>query len=261
MRPKSLQLLFFYILITTAVSAQGRLIWSEEFNDTVLKKSNWTIFTGYGSGNNGWGNNEWQNYISVNISFKDGCLVITAKKTGDGQKMGDYTSARISSKSKQEFLYGRIEARIKLPEGRGVWPAFWLLGTKAKWPDCGEIDILEYVGFDPETAHSAIHTPSSFGETINKSLLKISGLEKEFHVYGINWTEDKIEFYVDDPAKPFYTYDPQIKDNLTWPFIHPAYILINFAVGGNFGGRKGVDDSVFPQKMQVDWVRVYSLDK
>jgi len=248
------------LLVANGMFAQQKLIWSEEFNGKQLNKENWTVQTGYGDGNNGWGNNEWQNYTGDNISFHHGNLVIMAKKIATGQKRGDYTSARITSKGKQQFLYGRIEARIKLPKGKGTWPAFWMLGTEGRWPACGETDILEYVGFDPETAHGATHTPSSFGATVNKGLQKISGLEDDYHVFGVNWLKDKIEFYVDDPAKPYYTYNPKEKNAETWPFDKPQYLLLNFAVGGNWGGTQGVDDTIFPQKMLVDWIRVYDLN-
>ncbi|MFL9482868.1 family 16 glycosylhydrolase [Chitinophagaceae bacterium LWZ2-11] len=244
------------LLIASALHAQEKLIWSDEFNSNALDTTVWNIQKGYGSNNDGWGNHEWQNYTADNISFKDGKLLITAIKIGEGQKRGDYTSARITTGHKKEFTYGRMEARIKLPKGKGVWPAFWMLG-EGRWPDCGEIDILEYVGYDTSIAHSALHTRSSFGETVNVGFKKYPNLEDDFHVFGINWTKDKIEFYVDDRSKPYYTYNPTEKNEKTWPFDKPMHFILNFAVGGGFGGRKGVDDNVYPQTFMVDWVRVY----
>lgn len=243
-----------------ALQAKPRLVWSDEFNDGKLNDDNWTILTGFGSNNDGWGNHELQNYTPDNISFRKGKLVITARKVADDKKRGDYTSSRITTKKKQQFLYGRVEARMKLPTGTGVWPAFWMLGAEGRWPDCGEIDIMEYVGYQPSVHHSALHTRSSFGNTVNKKEIEIKNLEKEFHVYGISWDKDKIEFYIDDPNKPFYVYSPQEKNAKTWPYDKPHYILLNFAVGGDWGGRMGVDNSVFPQEFVIDWVRVYSND-
>lgn len=250
-------LLFVVSLYAGKANAQLKLIWSDEFDSPQLNNNSWTVLTGYGAGNDGWGNNELQNYTPHNISFADNCLVITARKTGDDTKRGDYTSARITTKGKQEFLYGRIEARLKFPQGRGVWPAFWMLGAQGGWPDNGEIDILEYVGYEPEVIHSALHTRSSFGNTVNKDRLYVRDLEKDFHIFGINWTKDKIEFYIDNPDYPYYTYAPKEKTAQNWPFDKPQYILLNLAVGGGWGGRKGVDNTIFPQEYLIDWVRVY----
>lgn len=245
-------------LYATIFYAQPVLVWSDEFNSEELDEKNWNILTGYGSQNDGWGNNELQNYTQDNLSFENGNLIITARRTGDKKERGDYTSSRITSRTKQEFLYGRIEARIKLPRGKGVWAAFWMLGANGKWPDCGEIDILEYVGYDQDVAHSALHNRSSFGSTVNKGKTYIKDLENDFHVYGINWSEEKIEFYIDNPAHPFYTYAPVPKTPQNWPFDKPHYIIFNFAVGGHWGGKEGIDNSVFPQQYIIDWVRVYS---
>lgn len=248
-------LLLFQI---TSLYGQHRLIWSDEFNSKQLDEANWNIASGHGSQNDGWGNNELQNYTSDNFSLKKGKLVITAKKVGDNKERGDYTSSRISTKNKQTFLYGRIEARMKLATGKGIWPAFWMLGAEGGWPDGGEIDIMEYVGYQPGVAHSALHTRSSHGGTINKKQIEIKGLEKGFHIYGINWDKNKIEFYIDDPEKPFYVYAPEKKTPKNWPFDRPQYILFNLAVGGNWGGKMGIDNSIFPQDFIIDWVRVYS---
>lgn len=247
-----------FVFQITSLYAQRELIWSDEFNAKQLDVSNWTMALGYGSQNDGWGNNELQNYTSDNISFKKGKLVITARKVDDGKQRGDYTSSRISSKNKRTFLYGRIEARIKMPAGKGVWSAFWMLGAGGHWPDGGEIDIMEYVGYQPGVSHSALHTRSSHGGTVNKSHVDIKNPEKGFHIYGINWDKDKIEFYVDDPETPFYVYAPENKTPQNWPFDKPHYILFNFAVGGNWGGKMGIDNSIFPQDFIIDWVRVYS---
>lgn len=243
---------------TTSLYSQHRLIWSDEFNSKQLDEGNWNMLLGHGSQNDGWGNNELQNYTSENISFQKGNLVITARKVADGKKRGDYTSSRITTKNKHSFLYGRIEARMKLATGKGIWPAFWMLGAEGKWPDGGEIDIMEYVGYQPGVSHSALHTRSSHGATTNKKQVEVKDLEKGFHIYGINWDQDKIEFYIDHPDAPFYVYVPEKKTPQNWPFDKPHYILFNLAVGGNWGGKMGIDNSIFPQDFRIDWVRVYS---
>ena len=233
----------------------NKLIWSDEFNGNTLNQANWTNETDIDV------NNEWQKYTDGdNIAVKDGILTITARKTGKGQHKYDYTSGRINSSGKHEFLYGRIEIRAKLPSGKGTWPATWMLGANvatAGWPACGELDIMEHVGYDPLWVQGSIHTPSSYGNTINSGRLKIKDCEQAYHVYGMIWTPDKIEYYVDDPSTPYYTYNPAIKNDSTWPFNKPCFLILNLAVGGDWGGAQGVDDSIFPVKMEVDYVRVY----
>ncbi|MCC8188584.1 MAG: glycoside hydrolase family 16 protein [Bacteroides sp.] len=262
MKTRCFFLTLFFFLYGGLLSAQAsyRLIWSDEFNADRLDETIWNIASGYGGGNDGWGNNELQNYTSDNISFRDGLLVITAKKTGDQQQRGEYTSARISTKNKQQFLYGRMEVRAKLPEGRGLWAAFWMLGCEGRWPDGGEIDIMEHVGYEPDVVHSALHTRSSFGATQNKGKTLFPDVNQDFHVFGITWTEDQIEFYVDDPQQPYYIYAPEEKNARTWPFDRPCYLLLNLAVGGHWGGKQGIDNTVFPAEYLIDWVRVYTAD-
>ncbi|MDP4207371.1 MAG: family 16 glycosylhydrolase [Bacteroidota bacterium] len=233
-----------------------KLIWSEEFSGNSLNTKDWTNETKIDV------NNEWQRYTDgENLSIHDGILTITAQKIGEGQKKYDYTSGRINTSGKREFLYGRFEIRAKMPVGRGTWPATWMLGANVHtvgWPACGELDIMEHVGYDPLWIQGSIHTPSSYGNTINSGRLQVSDCEGSFHVYGMTWTPDKIEYYVDNPETPYYTYKPAIKTSATWPFDKPFYIILNLAIGGNWGGAKGVDDSIFPVEMQVDYVRVYN---
>jgi beta-glucanase (GH16 family) len=170
---------------------------------------------------------------------------------------GSYTSTRITTAGKQEFQYGRMEARAKIPTGKGIWPAFWMLGSninKVGWPKCGEIDILEYVGREPHKVYTSLHTQDSHGNTINNKITQIDNIEEGFHLYAIEWTKDKIEFLVDNQS--VYTFSPDKKDENTWPFNQPFYFLINVAVGGNFGGHD-VDNSIFPQEYTIDYIRVY----
>lgn len=239
----------------------GVLIWSDEFNGSSLNSNSWTYETGSG----GWGNNELQNYTSGdNVHFENGNLVITARKVNEDKTAGSYTSSRIVTWRKKEFQYGRVEVRAKLPSGTGVWPAIWMLGTNmdvAGWPACGEIDIMEYVGYQPNTVHMAVHTTSGYGDNCSKFQKTLSSCEEEFHIYGLIWTSEKLEFYIDVPQNVIFTYNPQVKTPENWPFDKPQFILLNLAVGGNWGGAQGIDNSIFPQTMVVDYVRVYQLEE
>lgn len=235
----------------------NKLVWSDEFDGDTLNTDNWSYETNVDV------NNEWEKYTTgtQNITVKNGILTITAKKIGAGQHKYDYTSGRINTAGKHEFLYGRMEIRAKLPSGTGTWPAIWMLGSDigtVGWPACGELDIMEHVGYDPLWIQGSIHTPSSYGNTVNNGRLELKDCESAFHVYGMTWTPDKIEYYIDDPTKPYYVYNPSVKNDSTWPFNKPCFFILNLAIGGTWGGAKGVDDSIFPVQMQVDYVRVYS---
>lgn len=235
----------------------NKLIWSDEFNGTSLNSNYWN----YDLGDSGWGNNEWENYTNQNAIVSNGFLSIVAKLVGPGQHVGDYTSSRINTSGKEEFLYGRVEVRAKLPGGRGTWPAFWMLGSdigSAGWPACGELDIMENVGYDSTWIQGSIHTPSSYGNTVNFGRVQLPDCDTTYHIYGMTWTPSKIEYWIDDPSKPYYTYNPAVKNASNWPFNKPCFIIMNLAIGGNWGGAKGVDDSIFPQTYKIDYVRVYS---
>ena len=244
-----------------AMTKDGKnLVWSDEFDGTSVDRKNWKFETGA----TGWGNNEWQNYTSgANAEVSEGTLKIIAKKIGSGQKIGDYTSTRMISAGLQEFKYGIFEIRAKMPEhkGNGLWPAIWMLGANffsgTPWPDCGEIDILEYVSHDPNVAHSALHNGDSYGDTQYKADAVLATIEEEFHNYGIIWTENSIKFYLDKTDNIIYTYDPSTKNAANWPYDKPFFFLLNIAVGGNWGGVQGVDDTIFPATMEIDYVRVY----
>lgn len=252
---KKLSILFLLAGIAgTAQVKKGKLIWEENFDGKALNESVWNYELGDGCPNVcGWGNNERQEYTKTNHRLENGHLIITAKKDGD-----TYTSTRITTAGKKEFKYGYIEARAKLPTGHGIWPAFWMLGSNIKqvgWPMSGEIDILEYVGKEPHTVFTSLHTQDSHGETINSKKTKFPKIEDGFHTYGINWTANEIEFFVD--GKSVYTFAPENKTVEVWPFNQPFYFIVNVAVGGNFGGPK-VDDTIFPQEFIVDYIKVYS---
>jgi len=248
--------LFFFSLSLLLISCQDEnigLVWEENFDGDSLNEKVWNFELGDGCPDIcGWGNNESQIYTKVNHKVENGYLVITAKKEDNV-----YTSTRITTKNKQEFQYGRIEVRAKLPLGKGLWPAFWMLGSnisEVDWPLCGEIDIVEYVGREPNTIFTSLHTQDSHGNTINTAKRIIEGIEEGFHTYEIDWNKDKIEFYID--RELFYTFNPGIKTINIWPFDQPYFFIINLAIGGNFGGKE-IDDSIFPQEFIIDYIKVY----
>tara|TARA_R110002050_G_scaffold1281_3_gene9246 strand:- start:62583 stop:64235 length:1653 start_codon:yes stop_codon:yes gene_type:complete len=229
------------------------LIWSDDFDvNGAPNSANWTYDLGAG----GWGNGELQSYTSRsdNVVVEDGILRIIAK--AESYSGSNYTSARLKSQGLFDFTYGRVDIRAKLPEGGGTWPALWMLGSNFEtvgWPACGELDIMEHVGNNQNVVQSAIHTPSSFGNTINKGDVTISNVASEFHIYSVNWSPDEISFLVDDVI--FYTYNPATKDTNTWPFNADQFLIMNIAMGGALGGT--IDSSFTQSTMEVDYVRVY----
>jgi len=230
------------------------LLWEENFNGNELDLNTWNFELGNGCPKLcGWGNNEPQFYTDTNHVVKDGFLTITAKYLND-----TITSARITTKKKIEQKYGRIVCKAKLPVGKGVWPAFWMLGsniTEVGWPLCGEIDVMEYVGREPGRVFNSLHTAYSHGETINTKKTAIPNIEEDFHVYEANWTDKNIEFYVDQ--KLLYTFTPDAYNQEQWPFNQPFYFILNMAVGGNFGGHD-IDYELFPAKFTIDYIKVYA---
>jgi len=248
--------------VATSYGFDEKPVWADEFDYTGLPDpKRW----GYDVGGGGWGNNELQYYTKdrpENARVENGNLVIEARKEEFGGR--NYTSARLVTKGKGDWTYGRIEVRAKLPRGRGTWPAIWTLASQtsygtAFWPDNGEIDIMEHVGFDPGTVHANIHT-KAFNHSIgtNKgSSIKVPDAMDAFHTYRVDWTPTTMTFFVDD--KSYFTFENTGNGWQQWPFDKAQHLLLNIAVGGNWGGQQGVDDSVFPQKMLVDYVRVYKL--
>ena len=239
-------------------SKKWTLVWSDEFNYSGLPDSTkW----GYEVGGNGWGNNELQYYTKAdtnNAMVKNGVLSIIARKEKRDKK--DYTSARMLTKGKADWTYGRIEFRAKLAKGRGTWPAGWTLGSNIKeagWPLCGEIDIMEHVGYDPDTIVGSVHTKSynHVKGTQKSKRLFIKDPYTTFHTYAIEWTAEKMDFLLDNDV--YLTIQNEHKTSAEWPFDKPQYILLNLAVGGNWGGKMGVDETIFPVAMEVDYVRVF----
>ena len=233
------------------------LVWSDEFNGSSVNTNDWTFETGA----SGWGNQELQNYTNGNnADVIDGNLIITARKLDDNTLPGSYTSTRMITSNKRDFTYGKMEIRAKLPSGIGIWPAIWMLGSNFNtigWPACGEADIMEYVGYEPNIVHSTVHTTAGSGGSGSGGSISLPTCEEEFHVYGLLWTEEKMTFYVDTTTNIVHTYNPPVKTNENWPFDKPLFFILNVAVGGTWGGAQGVDNSIFPQSMYVDYIRVY----
>jgi len=232
------------------------LTWSDEFDYKGLPDSSrWN----YDVGDHGWGNEEKQFYTkadTLNALVKNGSLFITARKTEEGK----YTSARLVTKGKGDWLYGRVEVRAKLPSGRGIWPAIWMLPTDwayGGWPASGEIDIMEHVGYNPDSIFMTVHT-TLFNHMINtqKSAgFVVTDPYNTFHEYAIGWEKEKIDFFMDGQLR--FSFPRSGKDPAGWPFDKPFHLLLNIAVGGGWGGKQGIDENIFPQRMEVDYVRVY----
>lgn len=234
---------------TNPLALTYQLQWSDEFDGNAVNTTNWAYETGGG----GWGNNEQEYYQSQNASVSNGNLVITARK----QSMGGlpYTSARLITKGKREFTYGRFEARIKLPLGQGQWPAFWMLGANnstVAWPGCGEIDIME----NTNSSNKVLGTMHWFNTSYSYKGDSTTTTPADYHVYRVDWTPTAITWFVD--GVQFYTGNITNNINGTEEFHRPFYLLLNLAVGGNLPGQ-AVDDSRLPASMYVDYVRVYQL--
>lgn len=234
-----------------------KLAWSDEFNYTGLPDSSkWN----YDTGGDGWGNHELEYYTSKreeNARVVNGYLVIEAVK--EKWKNNDYTSARLVTKGKAEWQYGKMEIRAKLPKGTGTWPAIWTLAAKdtMKWPDDGEIDIMEHVGYHHGYIHGSIHCKkyNHVIHTQKTDTVLVKDCSEQFHVYGLEWSADSISIAVDD--KVFFRFANERSGYDAWPFGNKMYLLLNLAVGGDWGGAKGIAQDIWPQRMEVDYVRVY----
>lgn len=241
------------------------LTWSDEFDGpkgSPVDSSKWS----FDIGGNGWGNNELETYTSrtANSYIEDGRLVIKALRetfAGPDNITRNYTSARLLTKNKFSQTYGRFEARIKVPYGQGIWPAFWMLGNNidtARWPKCGEIDIMENIGKEPSIAHGTLHGPGySGGSGISASYTLPDGrkLSDDFHTFAVEWEPNVIRFYVDGLLYKMRT-PADLPPGTSWVFDHPFFIILNVAIGGTWPGNPDAT-TVFPQQMQVDYVRAY----
>lgn len=235
---------------------EWELVWYDEFDGVGLPDPDkWSYEVGYIR------NNEQQYYTRArteNIRMENGKLFIEARK--ESYEGFDYTSASINTRESTTWTYGRFEVKAKLPTGTGTWPAAWMLGaniSEVGWPACGEIDIMENVGFDPNKVHGYVHT-EAYNHTKNTqrgASIKLESPYNHFHVYAIEWYEDRIDFFVDD--NHYFTFEKENDDPAVWPFDKPHYLLLNLAIGGSWGGQQGIDDSIFPQQYIIDYVRVY----
>lgn len=246
--------------VTIKTPADRKLVWSDEFDkDGSPDLTKWS----YDVGGNGWGNNELQYYTKErkeNARVENGKLIIEARQ--ETYQGNAYTSARLLTKNTATWTYGTFEIRAKIPTGRGTWPAIWMLGqniSSAGWPQCGEIDIMEHVGFDPNVVHGTIHSEAynHVKGTQKGGQTTIPTATSDFHTYTINWTADQLDFLVDNTV--YYTVNKATLGSNTaqWPFVQPFFLILNVAVGGGWGGQKGVDETIWPRRMEVDYVRVY----
>ena len=260
-----------FVAVTVAAQSKGKLIFDEEFNGPVNSapdRGKWTSDVGGG----GWGNKELEYYDgSTENVYLDGSgsLVIKAVKLVPTRSLNcwygpcQYKSARLKTKGKFDVKYGRFEARIKIPQGEGVWPAFWLLGSDIDtvgWPGCGEIDIMENVGREPQTVHGTIHGPGYSGAKGIGAPYILDGnrsFADNYHIFAVEWSEGEIRWLVD--GKQYESIKPnELPAKTKWVFDHPFFIILNFAVGGEWPGSPD-ESTVFPQAMLVDYVRVYRL--
>lgn len=236
---------------TVKAADNYELVWSDEFNGNSLDTNTWNYEIGTGSW--GWGNNEQQYYTDRNIKVSNGTMKITAKREDYGGMK--YTSSRITTKNKKNFKYGKIEARIKMPKFKGVWPAFWMLGANQDsvgWPKCGEIDIMEAIN-DENLVYGTLHWFHDPGNNNADSGSSVAVANRtEYHVYGVEWTADKLRWYVD--GKVYRTMDVS---NDSFSEVRKEYFVIfNMAIGGQWPGYD-IDETAFPATMEVDWVRAY----
>lgn len=251
---------------TTQSESEYELVWSDEFDkDGLPDTTKWTYAIGDGCPELcGWGNSEKQYYTDKerNARVENGVLIIEAhKETIDSS---DYTSAKLETKGKQDWLYGKFETRAKLQGGTGTWSALWMLPSDNKygnWPKSGEIDIMEHVGHEAEWVFGTIHTEAynHWKNTHIGDSTMVEDSETEFHVYGLEWTADSLKWSVDEEV--YFALGNPDKTSDEWPYDQPFYFIMNIAIGGFWGEMYGINDGAFPQKMEVDYVRVYQKNK
>ncbi|MFM9909146.1 MAG: family 16 glycosylhydrolase [Chitinophagaceae bacterium] len=243
---------------STPLSYPGyTLAWNDEFNNNQIDLSAWTFEQGK---NNGWGNNELQNYTgsSENAFISAGNLVLEARRESAGS--ANYTSARMITKGKKVFKFGRIDIRAKSPKGKGIWPALWMLGNNidaVSWPACGEIDILELLGHEPNKIYGTMHWGASVSSHASKGTSYVSNMgsfDQQFHVYSIIWVQDSIKVLIDDQT--FFQFSKTDVGSATYPFNADFFFIFNIAVGGNWPGSPD-STTEFPQRLVVDYVRVF----
>jgi beta-glucanase (GH16 family) len=239
-----------------AVPEGWKLVWHDEFDGATIDPANWT----YDLGGGGWGNGEMENYTQrpENARLENGLLVIEARAETNAKGGTDYTSARLKTQGLQEYQYGRVEARLRVPAGAGLWPAFWMLGAniqQVSWPNCGEIDIMEYIGKEPDLILGTLHGPGYSGALgLTKWNRQKYNIADDFHTYAVEWDKDQISWFYDD-AK-YSTYTRTDVGTRQWVFDQPFFVILNLAVGGTLAGLVN-PKTVFPAQYLVDYVRIY----
>lgn len=242
--------------VTPAEAPSWKMVWSDEFNGTQLDETKWS----YEVKGPGWVNNELQNYTfrrPENARVEAGHLVIQGHRDYFGGH--EYSSARLKTQGKASWLYGRVEARIQLPAGRGTWPAFWMMPDDQSrgWPACGEMDIMEHVGYDVGRIHATTHSLKYNWKNAQQRTAStpVPDVTSGYHTYVMEWSPDRVEVFVDN-FRYFVSENDHGGDD-SWPFHKKFHIILNLAIGGDWGGAKGVDPAVWPQAMLVDYVRVF----
>lgn len=262
-----IKIVMVFLLLTTisidsmSQEPQWKMIWNDEFEKNGLPDSNkWS----YDVGGHGWGNNELQFYTdkrNKNARVENGNLIIEALR--ENYKEKEYTSARLVTRDKASWNHGKIEVRAKIPSGLGTWPAIWMLADKMplNWPDDGEIDIMEHVGYDQNFVHGTIHTKkyNHIIGTQKANQVTIPVVSDNFHRFQLKWDQETMYIGVDDIY--YFKYKNENTGNDAWPFHNKMYLVLNLAVGGNWGGSKGVATDIWPRRMEVDYVRVYEAEK
>lgn len=269
-RAKSMIMRAFLLLILSALQVVScstqespqrlKLVWAEEFSVSGLPDPElWNYEVGFLR------NQEAQYYTagrSENARVESGCLMIESRK--EDYAGAKYTSASVNTLGKREFFRGRIEVRAKIPTGVGAWPAIWMMGTdipRVNWPECGEIDIMENVGYEPDRIYATVHSPGSVnnpGLVVRGGHIDIFNPFAAFHVYAVEWRSDRLDFFVDD--QKYFTYKKDARYPDYWRFDKPFYLLLNTAIGGNWGGQNGIDDSIFPLMYAIEYVRYYQWE-
>ena len=248
----------------TGASTEWKLVWSDEFEYTGLPDSTKWAYD-VGTGQDGWGNQELQFYTEKreeNARVQDGKLIIEARR--ESWEGSGYTSARLTTKGLAAWTYGRFEVRAKLPDGIGTWPAIWTLPVdwnlgRGIWPDVGELDIMEHVGFEPGVVHGSAHSRTYHyrwqSDQQRTGKVTVENAVTDFQTYAMEWETDEVRWYVNDEL--YYKYTNENTGWEAWPYERDYYLLLNLAIGGMWGGREGIDSDAFPQSMEVDFVRVY----
>ncbi|TDT70460.1 glycosyl hydrolase family 16 [Hypnocyclicus thermotrophus] len=237
-------------------SDKKEVVWEENFNGDKIDENIWTFEVG--NGNNGWGNAELEYYTKENSELRDGKLIITAKK--ENKNGYQYTSSRLKTQGKFSFTYGTVEVKAKLPKGKGIWPAIWMLGENIStkgWPDCGEIDIMELLGDNPSKIYGTIHGPGYSGANGKSSNYTLSSgdFSDDFHIFKVEWDITSIKWYVDNEM-----YHEEKRSNISnWVFDDDFFIILNVAVGGNWPESPDIN-TTFPQIMEIDYIKVITYE-